>query len=101
MISVSIDWCNIFPFVHCVVDLDITIWSYKEESQVNQPQKKKTERSTFVMLRTYTVHIMDRFNIGNIQKKEMDALTHTFSCLERRRTLSLAYIEHDICSMRC
>lgn len=56
MISVSIDLCNIFPFVHCVVDLDITIWSYKEESQVNQPQKKKTERSTFVMLRTYTVH---------------------------------------------
>lgn len=56
MISVSIDWCNIFPFVQCIVDLDITIMSYKEESQVNQPQKKKTERSTFVMLRTYTVH---------------------------------------------
>lgn len=42
--------------------------------------------------------IQDRLN--NETEEKWMHLTHTFSCLERRRTLSLAYIEHDICSMR-
>lgn len=56
-------------------------------------RRKKTSILT-VMLRI----IQDRLN--NETEEKWMHLTHTFSCLERRRTLSLAYIEHDICSMR-
>lgn len=42
--------------------------------------------------------IQDRLN-NEIEEKWM-YLIYIFFCLERRRILSLVYIEYDICSMR-
>lgn len=73
--------------------------SYKDiiRNKYNYVKPTTEERKTSILTVMLRI-IQDRLN--NETEEKWMHLTHTFSCLERRRTLSLAYIEHDICSMR-